>query len=241
MRLSRRTAAGDQPLVPLSSVRLLGRHLLARRRSRRRRSPRLPASMPEAMTRAVEGFTRPRARAGAGRRVRRRALRQRLEGHQHRGGAARDRELRSTAGRRSSADDSRAATSRDLREPLASRRATVVAIGEARPLIRAALGDVRARRTRPRDMAAAVRTRLRARRRRDRRSCSRRRARASTCSATTRNAAGCSNRKCARLARSGTCDARAVSSHQPGRGGEELAAGNAGCPGLRGWCLPPAG
>jgi len=29
-----------------------------------------------------------------------------------------------------------------------------------------------------------------------------------------------------------------VSSHQSGRGGEELAAGNAGCPGLRGRCLP---
>jgi len=31
-----------------------------------------------------------------------------------------------------------------------------------------------------------------------------------------------------------------VSSHQSGRGGGELAAGNAGCPGLRGRCLSPA-
>jgi len=29
-----------------------------------------------------------------------------------------------------------------------------------------------------------------------------------------------------------------VSSHQSGQDGEELAAGNAGCPGLRGRCLP---
>ena len=43
----------------------------------------------------------------------------------------------------------------------------------------------------------------------------------------------------ARLAERVEIDTRALSSHQPGCGGEELAAGNAGCPGLRGWCLPP--
>ncbi len=86
----------------------------------------------------------PRACARAGCRDRWRPLRQRLEGDQRRGGQARDRELRSQAlvvimgGRFKSGDFSL------LREPLRARAATVVAIGEAAPLIREALEGCRA-------------------------------------------------------------------------------------------------
>ena len=124
--------AASSALVPLSAVKLLGRHLLrdvlaaaavgvARRRRRR-----------TAMTRAVEGFTRPRARAGAGRRDRRRAVRQRLEGHQHRGGAARRSRASTPGWSRSSAAGSRAATSAICASRCGARAAAVVAIGEAR-------------------------------------------------------------------------------------------------------------
>ena len=86
--------AGVERLVPVSAVELTGRHMLHnviaaaavathRRRARRR-----------AMVARAARVPRSRARHGAGRRDRRRALRQRLEGDQRRGGAPVDRELR---------------------------------------------------------------------------------------------------------------------------------------------------
>ena len=106
------------------------------------------------------------------------------------------------------------------------------------PLIHAALDGARARARCGRHGRGGARPRSRSRRP-GRRWCSRRPARASTCSATTRSAAACSNRRWRDSRSEWKCDTRALSSHQPGCGGEELAAGNAGCPGLRGWCLPP--
>ena len=85
--------------------------------------------------------------------------------------------------------------------------------------------------------------------------CWRRRARASTCSATTRSVGGRSRRKsresgARRTTRVGGDRSRpaawpaamvTVSGEQSSVGlcGEGLAAGNAGCPGLRSWCLHP--
>ena len=268
------------------AIRLLGPPPGGRRpRGRRRRVDRRRGRRgDDARGRSVH---RPGARARAGRRGRRRAVRQRLEGHQHRGRASRDRELRRRAGRRSSAAGSRGASSATCAPALEARHATVVAIGEAAPLVRRALeGRVRDQGRRPghgRGRAHGVR---RGASGRDRRS-SRRPARASTCSTTTRSAGARSRRKwrscgarwsdreergvesrsaervgahpratgigasggaraeCREPVRgAGVPDAtrgrRAVSSHQSGRGGEELTAGNAGCPGLRGRCLPPA-
>ena len=55
----------------------------------------IAGATPAAMTAAVDGVQRTRARDGTGRRTRRRAVRERLEGDQRRGGAAVDRELSS--------------------------------------------------------------------------------------------------------------------------------------------------
>ena len=94
----RRSAGGEQVLVPLSAVKLLGRHLLAD----------VAAAAAVASLAGVEParddargrrLQRSRARARAGDRDRRRAVRQRLQGHQHRGGAPRHPELRHRAGR----------------------------------------------------------------------------------------------------------------------------------------------
>ena len=185
--------------MPLSSVRLLGRHLLA---------DVLAAAAavvaggvtPDAMTRAVEGFTRPRARAGTGRRDRRREVRQRLEGHQRRGGAAGDRELRRAAscvilgGRFKGGDFARsrdaAARARRARSWRSARRAAD-SRGAGGRSCRCTTRGIDARR------GADARSQ---RRRRAAWCCWRRRARASTCSATTRSADGCSSRKSRRLA-----------------------------------------
>ena len=171
--------------------------------SRRRRWRGWPASTPDAMTRAVEGFTGLEHALEPVGRGRRRPVRQRLEGHQHRSGAPGDRELRPglvviMGGRFKGGDfgDLRRAARRE-------RQATVVAIGEARPLIarRSAARVAGARRRGHARRRCARRSR---RRRRAASSCSRRPARASTCSATTRSAAACSSRKCCGCRRSGT-------------------------------------
>ena len=138
-----RPRRASEPLVPLSSVQLLGPASAGRRpggggggvaRRRRRRGD-------DAGGRRLH---RPRARARTGHRDRRRPVRQRLEGDQRRGGAPRHRELRPRRRRRSWAAGSRAATFAISRAPLVERGATVVAIGEARPLIREALAASRA-------------------------------------------------------------------------------------------------
>ena len=114
-------ARATERLVPLDAIQLLGPHLVDDvmaaadgRRDRRRGAG--------GDDRGGRGVPRPRARDGAGRRDRRRAVRQRLEGDQRRVGAAIDRELRSRAGARSSAAGSRAAIFGLLREPLRGAR-----------------------------------------------------------------------------------------------------------------------
>ncbi|HVL67146.1 MAG TPA: UDP-N-acetylmuramoyl-L-alanine--D-glutamate ligase [Vicinamibacterales bacterium] len=150
----RRTPAGDQPLVPLSSVRLLGRHLIA---------DVLAASAvasiagvdSAAMTRAVEGFTglehalEPVAEIAGVRFVNDskatniEAARRAIESF--------DSLVVIMGGRFKGGDFG------ELREPLARRGATVVAIGEAREQIAAACAGAVQVHVAP-DMHAAVRT-----------------------------------------------------------------------------------
>jgi UDP-N-acetylmuramoylalanine--D-glutamate ligase len=151
----RRTPAGDEPLVPLSSIRLLGPHLVADVLAAAAVSS-LVGVDAAAMTRAVEAFgglehaLEPVAEIGGVRFVNdskatniaaaRRAIESFGEGV-----------IVIMGGRFKGGEFA------DLAEPLASRGATVVAIGEARPLIREALSakvDVRE----AGDMSAAVRT-----------------------------------------------------------------------------------
>ena len=141
----RRTASSA--LVPLSSIRLLGRHLIADVLAASAVAS-LAGVDAAAMTRAVERLQRARARARTGGGDRRRAVRQRLEGDQRRSGAPRHRELR-VGGR----DHGRPLQGRRPRRPARSRwrerGATVVAIGEARPLIACGVRRTRCRCTRP--------------------------------------------------------------------------------------------
>jgi UDP-N-acetylmuramoylalanine--D-glutamate ligase len=133
-----RTAAGTEPLVPLSAIRLLGRHLVA---------DVLAASAvawvagvdAAAITRAVEGFT---------------GLEHALEPVGEVGGVRFVNDSKATnieAARRAieSFDQGvvvilggrfKGGDFGDLLAPLRSRRATVIAIGESQPLIAAALG-----------------------------------------------------------------------------------------------------
>jgi len=150
----RRTHAGDQELVPLSAVRLLGRHLL---------SDVLAASAvaslvgvdPSAITRAVEGFS---------------GLEHALEPVAEVGGVRFVNDSKATnieAARRAIQSFEpglivilggrfKGGSFADLREALIARRATVVAIGEARLLIHSALdGQVPIRDAN--DMGKAVR------------------------------------------------------------------------------------
>ncbi|MEP6916884.1 MAG: UDP-N-acetylmuramoyl-L-alanine--D-glutamate ligase [Acidobacteriota bacterium] len=151
----RRTAAGQEPLVPLSAIRLLGRHLTADVLAACAVASIVGVDA-GSMTRSVEGFSglehalEPAGEVGEVRFVNdskatnieaaRRAIESFDEGlvvilgGRFKGGAF-----------------------ADLAGPLESRRATVVAIGEARPLIAEALGQ-RVTVREASDMSAAVRT-----------------------------------------------------------------------------------
>jgi len=150
----RRTAASRQPLVPLPAVRLLGRHLLADVLAAVAVASIVGVS-PAAMTRAVEGFTglehalEPVVEVGGVRFVNDskatnvEAARRAIESV--------DRELVIILGGRFKGGDFG-----DLLAPLAARRASVVAIGEARDAIAEAMrGEVPVHRAD--DMPGAVR------------------------------------------------------------------------------------
>jgi UDP-N-acetylmuramoylalanine--D-glutamate ligase len=154
-RIVRRGSTGDEPLVPLTSVKLLGRHLVADVVAAAAVSSIIGVDS-HSMTKAVEGFT---------------GLEHALEPVAEIGGVRFVNDSKATnieAARRSieSFDEGvvvilggrfKGGDFRDLIEPLSSRRATVVAIGEARPKIVEALGPSSVVREAA-DMAAAVRT-----------------------------------------------------------------------------------
>jgi UDP-N-acetylmuramoylalanine--D-glutamate ligase len=131
----RRTADGDQPLLPLSSIRLIGRHLIADVLAASAVAS-LAGVDSAAMARAVEGFT---------------GLEHALEPVAEVGGVLFVNDSKATnveAARRAieSFDDLvvimggrfKGGTLESLRTPLSERAAMVVAIGEARPLLREA-------------------------------------------------------------------------------------------------------
>ncbi|HEV3485201.1 MAG TPA: cyanophycin synthetase, partial [Vicinamibacterales bacterium] len=134
----RRTASGEERLVPLSSIRLLGPHLVADVLAAAAVAS-LVGVDPGAMTRAVEGFT---------------GLEHALEPVVDVAGVRFVNDSKATnieAARRAieSFEDGlvvilggrfKGGDFRDLLPPLAARHATVIAIGEARPLIHDALG-----------------------------------------------------------------------------------------------------
>jgi UDP-N-acetylmuramoylalanine--D-glutamate ligase len=151
----RRRRGGEDPLIPLSAVKLLGRHLIADVLAAAAVSS-LAGVTPDAMTRAVEGFT---------------GLEHALELVAEFGGVRFVNDSKATnieAARRSieSFGDGlvvvmggrfKGGAFGDLAAPLRARRATVVAIGESRPLIREALADA-VRVHDAADMSSAVRT-----------------------------------------------------------------------------------
>jgi UDP-N-acetylmuramoylalanine--D-glutamate ligase len=151
----RKTEDDSQALVPLTSVRLLGRHLLADVLAAAAVAS-LIGVEPSAMTRAVEGFT---------------GLEHALEPVVEVGGVRFVNDSKATnieAARRSVESFGeglvvimggrfKGGDLRDLLEPLIARRATVIAIGEARPLIREAFASAIAVRE-AEDMNTAVRT-----------------------------------------------------------------------------------
>jgi len=151
----RRTADGDEPLVPLSSIRLLGRHLIADVLAASAVAS-LAGVEPAAMTRAVARF---------------RGLEHVLEPAGDLADVQFVNDSKATnieAALRAivSFDDGvvvilggrfKGGDFRDLIEPLVSRHATVVAIGEARPLIRDALA-AHVQVHEAADMSSAVRT-----------------------------------------------------------------------------------
>jgi UDP-N-acetylmuramoylalanine--D-glutamate ligase len=151
----RRTTSGQETLVPLSSIRLLGRHLVADVVAACAAGS-LAGVTPAAMTRAVEGFT---------------GLEHALEPVAEVGGVRFVNDSKATnieAARRAieSFDNGlvvilggrfKGGAFGDLVDALEARNATVVAIGEARRLITDALGS-RIRVHHAKDMSAAVRT-----------------------------------------------------------------------------------
>jgi UDP-N-acetylmuramoylalanine--D-glutamate ligase len=134
----RRTPAGDESLVPLSAVKLLGRHLLADVLAAAAVASIVGVDA-AAMTRAVEGFT---------------GLEHALEAVTEIGGVRFVNDSKATnieAARRAIESFGpglvvvlggkfKGGDFRELLPPLQHRQATVVAIGESRPLIREALG-----------------------------------------------------------------------------------------------------
>jgi UDP-N-acetylmuramoylalanine--D-glutamate ligase len=151
----RRTAAGQEPLVPLAAIRLIGRHLVADVLAAAAVAS-IVGVEPAAMTRAVEGFAglehalEPAGEVGGVRFVNDskatniEAARRAVESF--------DRGVVVILGGRFKGGDFG-----DLLEPLQARQASVIAIGEARPLIVAALGERIPVRVAS-DMSAAVRT-----------------------------------------------------------------------------------
>ncbi len=151
----RRTSAGDEPLVPLASVKLIGRHLVADVLAAAAVAS-LVGVDAAAMTKAVEGFTglehalEPVGEVGGVRFVNDskatniEAARRAIESF--------DSGLVVVMGGRFKGGDFR-----ELLTPLQSHRARVVTIGEARPLIRDALGSA-VPILEADDMSAAVRT-----------------------------------------------------------------------------------
>ena len=150
----RRTAAGDMPLVPLASVRLLGRHLIADVLAASAVAS-LVGVDSAAMTEAVEQFT---------------GLEHALEPVAEFGGVTFVNDSKATnieAARRSiESFDSvvaiiggrfKGGEFGDLRDPLVERHGIVIAIGESRPLITAALAGAVAVQE-AEDMASAVRS-----------------------------------------------------------------------------------
>ena len=151
----RRSGGGDQVLVPLSAVKLLGRHLLADVVAAAAVAS-LVGVEPAAMTRAVEGFKglehvlEPVAELGGVRFVndsKATNIEAALRAIQSFGAG-----LVVILGGRFKGGDFR-----DLREALRERTAAVVAIGESAPLIRTALGPAIPVHGAA-DMAVAVRT-----------------------------------------------------------------------------------
>jgi UDP-N-acetylmuramoylalanine--D-glutamate ligase len=134
----RRTTSGDEPLVPLASVKLLGRHLVADVLAAAAVAS-IAGVDAAAMTKAVETFT---------------GLEHALEPVTEIGGVRFVNDSKATnieAARRAIetfgegtvvilGGKFKGGDFRDLLAPLVERHATVVAIGEARPLIREALG-----------------------------------------------------------------------------------------------------
>jgi UDP-N-acetylmuramoylalanine--D-glutamate ligase len=151
----RRSAAGEEPLVPLASVKLLGRHLLSDVLASAAVAT-LVGVDAAAMTRAVEGFS---------------GLEHALEVVTEIGGVRFVNDSKATnieAARRAIESFGegvvvvlggrfKGGDFRDLRPALVERQATVVAIGEARPLIREALGSAVSLHEAD-DMSTAVRT-----------------------------------------------------------------------------------
>ena len=154
-RIVRRSASGDEPLVPLASVKLLGRHLVADVLAAAAVSSIVGVDS-ESMTRAVAGFT---------------GLEHALEPVAEIAGVRFVNDSKATnieAARRAieSFDEGvvvilggrfKGGDFRDLIEPLTARHATVVALGEARPKILEAIGSSSVVREAT-DMGAAVRT-----------------------------------------------------------------------------------
>ena len=151
----RRTAQGEEPLVPLSSVKLLGRHLLADVLAAAAVAS-LAGVDAAAMTKAVEGFT---------------GLEHALEPVAEVGGVRFVNDSKATnieAARRAIESFGnglvvilggkfKGGDFGDLREPLRARHGLVVAIGEARPMVREALAAAVPVHDAS-DMTAAVRT-----------------------------------------------------------------------------------
>ena len=151
----RRTRTGEEPLVPVSSIRLLGRHLIADVLAAAAVSS-LVGVPADAMTRATEGFA---------------GLEHALEPVGEFGGVRFVNDSKATnveAARLAieSFDNGlvvvmggrfKGGELHELLEPLATRRATVIAIGEARSLIRKTFGSSCVVHEAA-DMSAAVRT-----------------------------------------------------------------------------------
>ena len=150
----RRTAEGDQRLVPLSSIRLIGQHLIADVLAASAVAS-LVGVDSESMTRAVENF---------------RGLEHALEPVAEISGVLFVNDSKATnveAARRAIESFNsivvimggrfKGGDLRTLRQPLAERNATVIAIGESRDLIRDAVADVVAV-YEAADMGKAVRT-----------------------------------------------------------------------------------